>query len=113
MIQRGEVYWVDLRPPQASQPAKRRPVLVVQADSFNSSRIGTVIAAVITSNLRLADAPGNLALARRVSKLPKDSAVNVSQLVTLDKTVLGERVSHLPPDTMAEVGSGLSLVLGL
>lgn len=113
MIRRGEIYWADLGVAAASQPAKRRPVLVVQSDPFNQSRIGTVIAAVVTSNQRLADAPGNVAIPKRVSKLPKNSVVNVSQLVTLDRSILGERVSRLDGDTLAEVGSGLRLVLGL
>mgnify|MGYP001817677978 FL=1 len=113
VIRRGEVYWTDLGSPEASQPAKRRPVLVVQADSFNSSRINTVIAAVITSNQRLAAAPGNVTLPRQVSKLPKDSVANVSQLVTLDRRVLGDRVSRLSAETMAEVAAGLRLVLEL
>ena len=111
MIKRGEIYWADLGPPEASQPAKRRPVLVVQADSFNASRINTVVAAVITSNRRLAEAPGNVSLPKRVSKLPKESVVNVSQIVTLDKRALSERVSALGAGTMSEVAGGLRLVL--
>ena len=113
MIQRGDIYWADLGRPAGSEPAKRRPVLVVQADSFNASRINTVLAAVVTSNLRLAAAPGNVALPTRASHLPKDSVVNVSQVVTLDKRALGERMSSLTADTMAEVTAGLRLVLDL
>jgi mRNA interferase MazF len=113
VIERGDVYWADLGRPVASSPAKRHPVLIVQADSFNTSRINTVIAAVVTSDQRLAAAPGNVALPKRVSKLPKDSVVNVSQVVTLDKSALDERVSSLAPGTMTEVAAGLRLVLDL
>ena len=111
MIRRGDIYWADLGRPAASAPAKRRPVLVVSADSFNTSRINTVLAAVVTSNQRLAAAPGNVALPKRVSQLPKDSVVNVSQIVTLDKSVVGERVSSLAAETMTEVAAGLRLAL--
>ena len=110
-MRRGDIWWADLRPPHGSSPAKRRPVLVVQADSFNTSRISTVIAAVVTSNLRLATAPGNVALPKRVSKLPRDSVVNVSQIVTVDKSALTEQVSSLEPDTMNEISTGLRLLL--
>ena len=113
MIKRGDIYWADLGRPSGSQPAKRRPVLVVQADSFNASRIGTVLAATITSNQRLAAAPGNVALPASVSRLPKDSVINVSQIITLDKAVLSQRVADLPADTMTEVDAGLRMVLAL
>ena len=99
--------------PTGSAPGKRRPVLIVQADSFNTSRIGTVVAAVVTTNQQLAAAPGNVALPKRDSKLPKDSVVNVSQVVTLDKTKLETRVSSLATERMAEVSAGLRLVLEL
>lgn len=110
-MRRGEIWWADLGPGRGSSPAKRRPVLVVQSDSFNESRIGTVVAAVITSNQRLAAAPGNIAVSRRSSKLPRDSVVNVSQLVTLDKQDLTSRVSSIPPDSMERVAAGIRLVL--
>jgi len=113
MVKRGDIFWADLGGPTGSEPAKRRPVLIVQADSFNASRISTVLAAAITSNQRLAAAPGNVDLPARVSHLPKDSVVNVSQVVTLNKAVLSERVSDLPADTMAEVDAGMRLVLSL
>ena len=113
MIERGEIYWADLGSAKASQPAKRRPVLIVQADSFNASRINTVLAAVITSNQRLAAAPGNVALPAHLSNLPRDSVVNVSQLVTLDRRVLRERVCSLDVETMTKISTGLRLVLSL
>ncbi len=113
MIRRGEIYWADLGDPTGSTPAKRRPVLVVQADSFNASRINTIVAAVITSNQRLAAAPGNVALSKRASRLPKDSVVNVSQIITLDRRTLAQKVSVLGAETMSEVAAGLRLVLEL
>ncbi len=110
---RGEIWWADLPAPRGSGPAKRRPVLVVQSDAFNASRIQTVIAAVITSNLELAAAPGNLLLRRRDSKLAKDSVVNVSQLITLDKVFLTERVSSISKRVVGALDEGLRLALGL
>lgn len=99
--------------PRASEPGYRRPVLIVQSDAFNSSRIRTVIAAVITTNTRLAGAPGNVLLTRRESGLPKESVVNVSQVVTLDKSYLRERVGSLPRGRLGAVEAGLRLVLSL
>ena len=113
MIERGEIRWTDLGVADGSAPGYRRPVVVVSADAFNASRIQTVIAAVITSNLELSSAPGNLLLRRRDSKLPKDSVVNVSQLVTLDKSFLNERVSGLPKRLAGALDESLRLVLGL
>ena len=113
MIKRGEIWWARLPEPRASEPGFRRPVLVVQADSFNASRIGTVIVAAITSNVRLAEAPGNVRLERRDSKLPRASVVNVSQLLTLDRGFLVERVGRLKPAVLGSVESGLRLALGL
>jgi mRNA interferase MazF len=112
-MQRGEIWWADLGPATGSSPAKRRPVLVVQADSFNASRIGTVLAAVIISDLRLGDAPGNVALSKRKSKLAKASVVNISRIVTLDKGTLTERVSSLDDTTMRAVDDGIRLSLSL
>src|SRR6185312_9021177 len=96
-IKRGEIWWADLPEPRRSEPGYRRPVLVIQADSFNRSRIQTVIVAVITSNLGLAEAPGNVLLPARTSGLPRDSVVNVSQMLTLDRDYLSERAGRLPP----------------
>jgi len=112
-MRRGDIYWADLGTAHGSAPAKRRPVLVVQADSFNASNISTVVGAVITSNTRLSAAPGNVTLPRSTSQLPKDSVVNVSQVVTMDKTALTEHVSSLDRETMDEVAAGLRLVLNL
>lgn len=113
VIQQGDIWWAELGPPAGSGPGFRRPVLVVQTDDFNSSAIRTVICAVVTSNVRLAAAPGNVLLSRRLSKLPHESVVNVSQLITIDKSFLTKRVSRLPPAPMREIEAGLKLVLGL
>jgi mRNA interferase MazF len=113
VIKRGEIWWAALPDPRASEPGYRRPVLIVQADAFNRSAIRTVIVAVITSNLRLAAAPGNVMLRRRESRLAKDSLVNVSQLVTLSKDLLVQRVAKIPSERIREVEDGLRLVLSL
>ena len=112
-MQRGEIWWASLPSPKGSGPGRRRPVLIVQSDAFNASRIQTVIAAVITSNLDLTAAPGNLLLRRRDSGLTKDSVVNVSQLMTVDRAFLVEKVRKLPATTMREVDAGMRRVLEL
>ena len=113
VLKRGEIWWVSLAAPRGSEPGNRRPVVVVQSDAFNLSRIQTVIVAVITSNTRLAEAPGNLVLTPAQSGLPRESVVNVSQLITLDKTYLTEQVSTLPSQQLSEMDQGLRLVLAL
>jgi mRNA interferase MazF len=112
-IQRGEIWWADLAEPRRSEPGYRRPVLVVQADSFNRSRIQTAIVAVITGNLGLAEAPGNVLLSARSSGLPRDSVVNLSQLLTLDRSILTEHAGTLAPRQQNSVDEGLRLVLQL
>lgn len=112
VISQGEVWWADLGEPIGSQPGCRRPVVVVQSDSFNRSRISTVVCVPLTSNLRLADAPGNVLLERVVTGLPKDSVANVSQPVTLDRESLTERVAGLPSSKLDLVLYGLDVVLG-
>jgi mRNA interferase MazF len=108
---RGVIYWADLGPPSRSRPAKRRPVLVVQADAYNRSRVATVIAVVVTSNTALATMPGNVFLPASATGLPKDSVVNVTALVTLDESDLGDRVGDLPSVLMREVDAGLRRIL--
>ena len=110
-MERGEVWWAELPEAGGSSPGFRRPLLIVQSDAFNRSRIATTIAVVLTSNLRLADAPGNVLLPATDSGLPKDSVANVSQVVTLDKSLLTERVTRLPSRFMRAVNDGLKLVL--
>lgn len=112
-MKRGEVWWASLPAPSGSGPGLRRPVLVVQSNPFNDSRIATVMVAAITSNLALAEAPGNVRVARSDSGLSKPSVVNVSQVVTVDRGYLTERVRALPGQAMQRVDEGLRLVLGL
>ena len=112
-IQRGEIWWADLPEPRRSEPGYRRPVLVIQADAFNASRIQTVIVAVITANLQLAVAPGNVLLPARSSGLSRDSVVNVSQLLTLDRSFLTEQAGSLPPRLERLVDEGLRIALQL
>lgn len=112
-MQRGDIWWADLGRSQGSAPVKRRPVLVVQADSFDKSRISTVMVAAISSNAGLGAAPGNVVLPKRTSKLKEDSVGNVSQVVTIDKSALTDRVSSLSASTMREVDDGLRLSLNL
>ena len=113
MIRRGSVCWADWGEPQGSRPATRRPVLVIQADAFNASRLNTTLAAVITSTTGLAAMPGNVFLPVAASGLPKDSVVNVTALVTLNKADLDAEAGHLPAALMSEVDRGLRRVLGL
>ena len=112
-IQRGEIWWADLPEPRRSEPGYRRPVLVVQADSFNLSRIQTAIVAAITTNVELASAPGNVLLPARSAGLPRDSVVNVSQLLTLDRSFLTEQAGTLPARLQRSVDEGLRTVLEL
>jgi len=107
------MYWADLGPPSGSTPAKRRPVLVIQSDPYNASRLATVLAAVITSNTGLATMPGNVFLPAAASRLPRDSVVNVTALVTLNKTDLTDPIGEVPPSLMHEVDRGLRRVLDL
>ncbi|MBK6734485.1 MAG: type II toxin-antitoxin system PemK/MazF family toxin [bacterium] len=113
VISRGEVWWAELADPRGSEPGFRRPVVVVQADAFNRSRIGTVVVVAITSNLGLAAAPGNVLLPGCDSGLERESVANVSQVLTLDRRFLGTRVAALPPDVMAAIDTGLRLVLSV
>ncbi len=112
-MRRGEIWWGSLPEPTGSGPGFRRPLLIVSANSFNDSRISTVVAAVLTSNLRLADAPGNVRLPTKGTGLTKVFVVNVSQIITVDKTFLTERIGRLPPRLLAEVDDGLRLVLSI
>jgi mRNA interferase MazF len=113
VIARGSIHWMQLGEAHGSAPAKLRPVLVVQSDSFNSSKIGTAIVATITSNTQLAQLPGNVFVPASASGLPKDSVVNLSQLVTADKTDLFDHVGQLPHYLVDEVDVALRRVLAL
>jgi mRNA interferase MazF len=112
LIAQGDVWWADLPAPTGSGPGFRRPVVVVQGDALNRSRISTVVCVPLTSNLRWANAPGNLALPARVSGLEKDSVANVSQILSLDKDLLIERVGKLPRARMELLFSGIDIELG-
>lgn len=112
VIARGDVCWADLPEPVGSGPGFRRPVLVVQGDALNRSRLATVVCVPLTSNLKWADAPGNVLLPSRSSGLPKDSVAKVSQIVTLDRTLLAERVGRVSKKQLELVFAGVDLVLG-
>jgi len=113
VIKRGEIWWAALPEPVGSGPGYKRPVLIIQSNEFNESKINTIIAVVITSNTRLAAAPGNVLLSSKKSKLPKESVINVSQLITIDKSYLTEKIHSLPSSIIAQVDEGLKLVLKL
>jgi mRNA interferase MazF len=112
-VRRGEIWWAALAEPRGSGPGFRRPVLIIQADAFNQTGIRTIVVAVITSNLQRAAAPGNVEISERDSGLPRRSVVHVSQILSIDRGDLLERVGSLPSRRLAEVQDGLRLVLGL
>jgi mRNA interferase MazF len=113
MVKRGEIWWASLPAPHGSSPGYRRPVVVVQSNDFNESRIQTVVIAAITSNLSLARAPGNVPVSRRGTGLSRKSVVNVSQLLTLTKSLLTERIGRLDSGSLRRLDDGLRLVLAL
>lgn len=112
VISQGETWWADLGEPVGSEPGFRRPVLVVQGDALNASRIATAICVPLTSRLKWADAPGNVLLKAKATGLPKDSVANVSQIVSIDRTMLTERVGKIPRRQLELIFAGLDLVLG-
>ena len=111
-ISRGDIWWADLSEPSGSDSGFRRPVVVVQGDSLNRSRIATVICVPLTSNMQWADAPGNVLLSSDLTGLPKDSVANVSQVVTIDKRTLTEPIGKLPENKTELILSGIDIVLG-
>ena len=113
VMRRGEIWWASLPAPRGSEPGYRRPIVVVQSNQFNESRISTVIVAILTSNLRLDAAPGNIRLGRHETGLHRDSVLNLSQVLTVDKSFLTERVGMLSVRNMAAMDAGLKLVMGL
>jgi mRNA interferase MazF len=113
VVRRGELWWASLGTTVGSGPGFRRPVLVVQSNEFNDSAIRTTICAVITSNLRLAEAPGNVRLTKKASGLSKESVVNVSQLITVDKRLLTTLIRRVPAETLRNVESGIRLILAI
>jgi len=112
VVSQGEVWWADLADPAGSAPGFRRPVVVIQGDAFNRSRIATVVCVVLTSNIRWAEAPGNVPLEARQTGLPKDSVANVSQVVTLDRSALTECVGKLSRARTDLILAGVDVVLG-
>ena len=112
VISQGEIWWADLPAPVGSGPGFRRPMVVVQGDALNRSRLATAVCVPLTSNLRWADAPGNVLLAGRTTGLPQDSVANVSQVVALDRSLLDERAGKLPRTKLELLLSGLDVVLG-
>jgi len=112
VVSHGEIWWADLELPAGSAPGFRRPVIVVQGDALNRSRIATVVCIPLTSNLGWADAPGNVLLASSATGLPRDSVANVSQIVTLDRTLLSERAGKISRAKVELILSGIDIVLG-
>src|SRR5258705_7027185 len=112
VISQGEVWWADLPAPVGSGPGFRRPVVVVQGDALNRSRIATVVCVPLTSNLGWASAPGNVSLSARLTGLPKDSVANVSQVVTVDRGLLTECVGKLPRAKLELILAGIDVVFG-
>ncbi len=113
VIERGEIWWADLFEPVGSSPGLPRPVLIIQSDKFNQSRINTVIIAIISTNLKLTNSEGNVLLTARQTSLPKDSVVNISQLFTIDESLLRDYVGALSAKKIEQVDNGLRLVLSL
>jgi mRNA interferase MazF len=112
-MERGTLWWALLAGPVASEPGFRRPVIIIQSNAFNRSRIRTVVVVVLTSNLRLAEAPGNVLIPATESGLPKDSVANVSQVITVDRTFLTEKCGRMPSRIMKSIDDGIRLVLSL
>ena len=112
MIAQGDVWWADLPAPTGSAPGFRRPVVVVQSDALNRSRLGTIVCVPLTSNLGWAEAPGCVLLAARTSGLPRDSVVNATQIVTLDRSILAERVGKLSRAKLDLVLTAVDVALG-
>ena len=112
-MKKGEVWWATLEEPIGSEPGYRRPVVIVSSDDFNQSKINTVLVAIITSNLNLANAPGNFLISKNESGLTKESVINVSQVLTLDKTFLSKKLRKLPKNKVVCLNEGLRLVLAI
>ncbi len=112
-MKRGEIWWAALEEPRGSEPGYRRPLVIVQADGFNNSGIRTVIGVALSTNMVLAEMPGNVRIAAGAGGLPKDSVANVTQILTVDRRFLGEKLGVLPRSTMHAIDEGLTLVLSL
>jgi mRNA interferase MazF len=111
-VSRGEIWWADLAEPVGSSPGFRRPVVIVQGDALNYSRIRTVVGVPLTSNIAWADAPGNVQLFSNITGLSKDSVANVSQIVTIDRSVLTDKIGRIPERKLDLIMRGIDIVLG-
>ena len=111
VVEQGDVFWTDLGVPFGSEPGKRRPVVVVQSDLFNRTRMNTVVVVALTTRLRLGDLPGNVTLQRGEANLPRRSVANVTQIATVDRARLGERIGRLSGDRVEAVLDGMRLLL--
>ena len=111
-IAQGDVWWVDLSEPAGSEPGYRRPVVVIQGDALNRSRISTLVCVALTSNIKWSDAPGNVSLSTRDTGLDRESVANVSQIITVDKSILEDRSGALPKRKVRAVLAGIDVVLG-
>jgi mRNA interferase MazF len=113
VIRRGDIHWVDFSPAKGSEPFGRRPGLVVQCDALNDSKLNTVVMLAITSNLKFAELPGNVSLRKGEANMPKRCVINVTQLKSVDKSSLAERIGSLTNKKMEEVVAGLKLVMDI
>jgi len=111
-LSQGDIWWADLPRPAGSAPGLRRPVIIVQGDAFNRSRIATVVCIPLTSNIQWATAPGNVLLPANLTGLPKDSVANVSQITAIDRKILTDEVGKLPPAKLRLILAGIDIVLG-
>ena len=111
VIHQGDVFWIDLEEPKGSEPGYRHPHVVIQNNLFNRSKIGTVVVCALTSNLRRADAPGNVLLDKKEANLPKQSVINVSQIITVDKGQVGEYIGALSSQRVRQILDGIKLVV--
>ena len=112
-MNRGEIWWAELPDPQGSEPGYRRPIIIISSNAFNKSKIRTIIAVAISTNLILANAPGNVPLSQKETGLPKDSVANISQVITIDKNFLTECVGSIPQKIMKRIDIGLRLAMEL
>ena len=113
VIERGEVWWADLGDPDGAEPGYRRPVMIVQTDAFNRSRLRTVVSVALMSNVRLVEAPGNVLVPAKAAGLSRDSVANVSQVITVDRDFLLERAGRIRGQLLRDIENGLRLILGL
>ncbi len=112
-MKRGDIWWASLGEPKGSEPGFKRPVVVISSNDFNVSKIKTIIVAVITSNLRLSEAPGNIELSKKSTGLSRSSVINISQIITVDKLFLTEKIGKLPNKQLQLLNDGIKLVLAI